>query len=69
MGLDIFELWLHERTFISKADVSVLRVPSGFLYEYWNEVSEGYWAVRHTVFVPYDDFPKMTGKVHNICIV
>ena len=47
----IYELKLHETGFYK--DFSVLRVPGGWIYRYWDYGNEDYYA--DSIFVPYDN--------------
>tara|TARA_R110000737_G_scaffold300687_1_gene307580 strand:- start:6 stop:203 length:198 start_codon:yes stop_codon:yes gene_type:complete len=58
MKKTIYDLQLHETLWVDEIDANVIKVPSGWIYKYTNEVYDGntgsYKLLVKIVFVPFD---------------
>ena len=56
--ITIYDLELHETLWVDEIEANVIKVPSGWIYKYTNEVYDGnngsYKLIIQIVFVPFD---------------
>ena len=59
MEKTIYNLELHETLWVNEIQADVIKVPSGWIYKYTNEVYDAntgsYKLLIQIVFVPYDN--------------